>query len=115
MAFLIDREVRDLLFGDAMFSADGRADIQSEYTPDHRRHFELAEILEHRVDALRSAPRRLKSTHGEHDWLRMGVEAKRVGNFTSHFLGCFVDLTGDEAGIGVADAIHSSHEVLLLR
>jgi hypothetical protein len=28
-----------------VFPANGRADIQSEHTSDHRRYFELAEIL----------------------------------------------------------------------
>ncbi len=36
IAVPVDRQIRDLFFRYAMFSADGRADVQSEYTPDHR-------------------------------------------------------------------------------
>ena len=45
IALSVDRQICDLLVCDSVFPADGRADIQSEHTSDHRRDFELAEIL----------------------------------------------------------------------
>ena len=37
IAVLIVRKLCDLVFRYAVFSADGRADVESEQTPDHRR------------------------------------------------------------------------------
>ena len=81
IALAVARQVLDLLLADTVFSAERRADVQSEHAPDHLGDLELTQILQHLVGLLRLAPGGLEGSDGEHHGRGVGHDAQRVGNF----------------------------------
>ena len=65
-AFSMLPKIEKLVFRDAMFSADGRVDIQSEQTPDHGRGLQAGQYLDLRFNALCAVKTGLESTRRRH-------------------------------------------------
>jgi hypothetical protein len=109
IAFPILGQIGDLLFGDAILPADGRADVQSEQATRHRCHLELAQVSEYRIETLGLCHRKFKEDAREQDRLRVRHELQWSRNRTEFSCCTSIDLTRDQTGFGLTDPVEPCH------
>ncbi len=107
-------DTKELIFGDAFLSADGRADIESEQTPDHRSDFQRSQVLDLGIKALRTTHCELETDVRPHHGAVSRHQTKRLRNGAAHLGGGLEDSSGEKSGFFVLDTFDSRHAVPLL-
>jgi hypothetical protein len=106
-------EFQQLIFRDALFSADGGVGIQSEQTPDHGGGLQAGEYLDLLLDALRAIEAGLKRAGGPEHATALRHHAEGFGNGAELLAGHAKDIALDESRFVVLQAFDSRHRLSL--
>ncbi len=109
IAGCVIREPTKLFFSDAFCSANGRIDIQSKQTPNHRRSLDAGQRLELLVDGLRAVKRHLEKAGPPHHSAALRHDPQRFRNFARLLARNSKYLADHKACLFVRDPVQPCH------